>query len=223
MAISTWVPTARQWHGPEWAHPNERTRSACLCGRWKVAQNRDDLTTNATVTSQKCSRRSSMCDHISNTFKKNLSPLIYTEYTLRCGNEEPIWPVIKLWNWSDAHLKSSKTTTWIHDTLTRHLTKAHRFDEIWPRAAPCRRCSHTWTTWPLRCLPKCLGQSSHNFYRDTSCSWFGRGVSFQLWGFFGGVHVSLWECSCNWTWQWPEDFWSHRDYHWKGSLPNAPS
>lgn len=155
--------------------------------------------------------------------QKNLSPLIYTEYTLRCGNEEPIWPVIKLWNWSDAHLKSSKTTTWIHDTLTRHLTKAHRFDEIWPRAAPCRRCSHTWTTWPLRCLPKCLGQSSHNFYRDTSCSWFGRGVSFQLWGFFGGVHVSLWECSCNWTWQWPEDFWSHRDYHWKGSLPNAPS
>ena len=43
MAISTWVPTATQWHGPEWAHPNARTRSACLCGHWRVAQNRDDL------------------------------------------------------------------------------------------------------------------------------------------------------------------------------------
>ena len=40
-----------------------------------------------------------------------------------------------------------------------HLTKAHRFDEIWPRAAPCRRCSHTWTTWPLRCLPMCVYKS----------------------------------------------------------------
>ncbi len=109
MAISTWVPTARQWHGPEWAHPNARTRSACLCGHWRVAQNRDDLIINATQMLMNTPGESSK--------KKHMNP----------------W-----------HLDP-----WI----------------TWLRTAPCRRCSHTWTTWPLRCLP-CPGQSSH-FYHDT--------------------------------------------------------